>query len=1051
MLKKKLTTDFDIKTEQQKTDAMKNFSILQMATVEKFIMDNEYQKEMNRGLNPKTAQIANRGFIPQQNRFGIPQNLSTRQAFSSLNPNTHLSTMNNITSMLGSKTVNNDTYARVYRDAETLGLIIDDIINNQKHLIPELKSDFNQWLNLINGKTSNYQFLDNFINEYKRKLDNTAYIKPVSQLEKEEQKEFRDNIKLMAEEARIKKQATNEASPTQSSENSTYTDYSALLTDMNNIKSANIRNLLTELVKNIYDRKVDIKDINFPEIINNGYRTLLKSYIKILEHVKDSNMPQDRKNAIYAKVDVACINMFNTKKNFDDIDKENNDTIMNLLGQLSHRRINPTHDEDEEAIIRETTEVIRMSLQTPLPEAKTKQQKSVLADVTNMMKTVLSGSANAIDASVQGIGKVNKKLSELVESMQNMTVIYVNIEEMRKEKREDIMDIVNSFLKTHFTNLSANEVSVVSNTIMGIITEPNKMDLIEYNDILEEYNLRVAPSDGDLISLDDDRFQKLPDSEDENEYFYLYLKPDFNLGRQVHFKELFDSHNITLNSNAKQNKADINDVYNELNKYKVANSEEKKRILKYIFAEYNIVVKFDDNVDKGEFRGSGLEFPAISTILGYAKALLTGGSNGTTQFVQRRTNGYDTLSESMNIIKNMIEKGGQDDLAYRIRQNTEINNLKKADPSYTQYISYDLYGDTIFFAKVVVVSCCLVYALKLLVESGRMDTIEEIRRRLFNTEVQLANTQQKLTEQTENMNRTVERLAEATHHNAQAIGYMGNDLYGNRRWNQNRIRDRNDNYNYNNNDDDDDDDNAPRRITGTERKMIMAPPPKRSNTSKRSSSAGRGRGKGNRGRGVGGNIINDIAEKYIDITYMPNTIHALAQYGDYQIVRSAVSRAIIMPRFLNTINKYIRVVPYDDLYHLKLILVVRDHTGRTTTLQMEKVPHIVLRPYKETPGEEHMDIDLEGFTVNELLKRARSRVGDKTFFTYNAFKENCQHFVALILETAGVYDVELRNFIYQQFDLSKINSMYIKGAKTITDLKKIFDRIFTGGEIDLKK
>lgn len=162
-----------------------------------------------------------------------------------------------------------------------------------------------------------------------------------------------------------------------------------------------------------------------------------------------------------------------------------------------------------------------------------------------------------------------------------------------------------------------------------------------------------------------------------------------------------------------------------------------------------------------------------------------------------------------------------------------------------------------------------------------------------------------------------------------------------------------------------------------------------------------------------------------------------------------------MPRFLNTLNQKMEVLPYDDLYHLKLIVSLSDQYNIMHQFQIEKAPHIRITSFdtsysKLKKGDEFMWLDRNAITctLDELLDGAKRVLGN-LYFSYNAFtNENCQGFVMAMLQGQNALTPRLEHFILQEFDLTTVNSAYLKGVKTITDLAKIYHKLFTGGEIE---
>jgi hypothetical protein len=52
-------------------------------------------------------------------------------------------------------------------------------------------------------------------------------------------------------------------------------------------------------------------------------------------------------------------------------------------------------------------------------------------------------------------------------------------------------------------------------------------------------------------------------------------------------------------------------------------------------------------------------------------------------------------------------------------------------------------------------------------------------------------------------------------------------------------------------------------------------------------------------------------------------------------------------------------------------------------------------------------------TVNELFERTKQRIGDRDFFTYDPFNNNCQNFITQLLKTMNLSNQTSSSFVYQ--------------------------------------
>jgi hypothetical protein len=106
-----------------------------------------------------------------------------------------------------------------------------------------------------------------------------------------------------------------------------------------------------------------------------------------------------------------------------------------------------------------------------------------------------------------------------------------------------------------------------------------------------------------------------------------------------------------------------------------------------------------------------------------------------------------------------------------------------------------------------------------------------------------------------------------------------------------------------------------------------------------------------------------------------------------------------------------RDVAYDSLFHLALIV-----NGKYT---IEKDPNPSFSDrVKATSSSEFMKVGNPPTTttIMDLLNRTQRKMGNRDYFTYSAFHNNCQTFVMSILSANDVLTPEIRDFVYQPVD-----------------------------------
>ncbi len=153
------------------------------------------------------------------------------------------------------------------------------------------------------------------------------------------------------------------------------------------------------------------------------------------------------------------------------------------------------------------------------------------------------------------------------------------------------------------------------------------------------------------------------------------------------------------------------------------------------------------------------------------------------------------------------------------------------------------------------------------------------------------------------------------------------------------------------------------------------------------------------------------------------SVAILKQFGDLKVVGCYARRAPVIP----AIEKFINVISlgkyeankakagYDKMFHLGLIIVLENYAA----VLCEKNEKIFITNKFDNVDVETYEVKYNGgATLYEFLENARLRVGDFTFFQYNAFSNNCQMFVSNLLIANKCMTPEAKEFINQ--DVGKI-------------------------------
>ena len=182
----------------------------------------------------------------------------------------------------------------------------------------------------------------------------------------------------------------------------------------------------------------------------------------------------------------------------------------------------------------------------------------------------------------------------------------------------------------------------------------------------------------------------------------------------------------------------------------------------------------------------------------------------------------------------------------------------------------------------------------------------------------------------------------------------------------------------------------------------------------------------------------------------------LKEYGNENIVSIRIGRRPInklVEKAFNIIsigkwNELRNQYYYDKLFHLFLIITLQDGTK----LSLEKNDIVNMNVNDSRCSESGVDcIELEypqnSITVNDLVKKPLDRIGKNDYFVYDPFKLNCQIFIKSVLETFGLYNSNINNFVYQDLtNIIKNLPFYVKWTgKAVTDISAFGKKISGAG------
>ena len=174
-------------------------------------------------------------------------------------------------------------------------------------------------------------------------------------------------------------------------------------------------------------------------------------------------------------------------------------------------------------------------------------------------------------------------------------------------------------------------------------------------------------------------------------------------------------------------------------------------------------------------------------------------------------------------------------------------------------------------------------------------------------------------------------------------------------------------------------------------------------------------------------------QQYGDITIQSMQIYRTPIQGFIEPVLNAVS--------LGKWNTLKKKYAFDKLFHLALVCNVG---GKNVMCQKNSTVDITTT-YKTKKDTETLQLNLQGkqFTIKDMLDKARDNVGDKRFFEYDAFKNNCQYFISYLLQAEQLYSTEADQFLFQDISgiVKELPEYVQKFARGLTDLDATINKV----------
>ncbi len=173
------------------------------------------------------------------------------------------------------------------------------------------------------------------------------------------------------------------------------------------------------------------------------------------------------------------------------------------------------------------------------------------------------------------------------------------------------------------------------------------------------------------------------------------------------------------------------------------------------------------------------------------------------------------------------------------------------------------------------------------------------------------------------------------------------------------------------------------------------------------------------------------------LDYTTSTQKVLTKYGSELVTAIDIKRTPLETTFVIKTLDLLKAKPYDDLFHLFMIVTLSN--GKQ--IRIEKNQNINISTNLGTISDKTDTIKIyktpSNKTLKELMQLTKNEM-NRNYFTYDAFKNNCQDFLQNILKTNKMGRKETTAFIKQDVS-GLVPSLAEKGLNIVSRIAGIAD------------
>jgi len=171
----------------------------------------------------------------------------------------------------------------------------------------------------------------------------------------------------------------------------------------------------------------------------------------------------------------------------------------------------------------------------------------------------------------------------------------------------------------------------------------------------------------------------------------------------------------------------------------------------------------------------------------------------------------------------------------------------------------------------------------------------------------------------------------------------------------------------------------------------------------------------------------------------------LNKYGNLRILNADIRRAPIsgfIDKALNllslgTFHQFKKEMGYDSMFHLGIVLNLEN--GKKLLLEKNAKPEFS-ETYKDDKDTKYYPLRIDGSpTLKEFIDKTIKLYGDYAFTNYDAFNNNCQKFIIMLLTANRSLTPPIKTFIYQDVSniLKTVPSYVDKISRGATDIAAV--------------